>query len=792
MKPDAVVFAGQGAQRAGMAADFHRRWPAARRTFEEASEAVGEDLARVCFEPDERLHRTEYTQPCVLTAEIAIYRVAVAEFGFAPALFGGHSLGEYAALVAAGVLSFVDAVVLVRARAELMAQAVPAGAGAMAALLLGDDDSTDVVRIVRASGAEVVNLNSPSQLVIGGSKESVERARAALAAELSSVNVVELRVSGPFHSSLMRPAESDFALRLAGIAPRLRADRAAAVLSNYTGRFHDQDTLLTNLVRQVAAPVRWIDNMRALVGRAGRIYEIGPRPVLARFFAALGETVPSLVTAADAERELAGYLAPGGPAAPGELIRSVPPASQPQDAAQRLGDPGFRHDHGVRLAYAAGGMWDGISSPELVARLGRAGLLGFLGSAGLDLDRVEADIQRVRSMLPGGAPWGVNVTRDPYDPRAAALLDLLLRLDVRSIEVSGFVEPSDDLVRYRLSGLRPGPDGPAVPARRLLAKVSRPDVAARFLDPPPDPVVRRLLDRGLISAAEAALSGTVPMADDVCAEAEPAGPLDGFSLLPAVLRARAESAGRTPGRRPRVGLAGGLGSPAAVAAAFTLGADFVLTGSVNLCTAEAGASDAVKDLLATAGPEDFTTAPGTGTVEEGGRVAVLRKGGFAAARSAELYQAYQRHRGGAETLDPALRGRLERHLGRSFDEVWAAIGADPGRWEPAVVRRAERDGHARLALLVRWYLVEGRRRAGAGAPADRLDSLIRGGPALGTFNCEVRGTTLADWRRRHVEDVANYLMGHAPAVGAALWDRSRPAPAAGPALELANGKGSSR
>ncbi|WP_330230223.1 thioesterase domain-containing protein [Nocardia sp. NBC_00508] len=294
-----IVFPGQGAQRTGMGADFCAEFPLARDTFAEAGAAVGADLLRICAERDPRLHRTEYTQPCVLTMEIAAYRVLVAECGVRPVAFGGHSLGEYAALVAAGVFDLADGVRLVRTRGALMQRAVPEGEGAMAALILPDIADSEVAELVAAAGAEVANDNSTDQLVISGAADVVAGARAILAERLPDLRFVPLRVSAPFHSRWMRGIEAEFAEHLAACAQRTRADRAVAVTSNYTGEFHRPETLTENLVRQIAAPVRWTDNMRALLRSGTRRYEIGPSAPLSKFFATLNAPVTRIATVGD-------------------------------------------------------------------------------------------------------------------------------------------------------------------------------------------------------------------------------------------------------------------------------------------------------------------------------------------------------------------------------------------------------------------------------------------------------------------------------------------------------------
>jgi malonyl CoA-acyl carrier protein transacylase len=294
-----IVFPGQGAQRTGMGADFCAEYPLARDTFAEASAAVGEDLLRICAERDPRLHRTEYTQPCVLTMEIAAYRVLVTEFGFRPVAFGGHSLGEYAALVAAGVFELADGVRLVRARGALMQRVAPEGAGAMAALILPDIAGSAVAELVAEAGAEVANDNSTDQLVISGAREAVAAARVVLAERHPELRFVPLRVSAPFHSRWMRGIEAEFAGHLTDCAPRIRTERSVTVTSNYTGEFHRPETLAEHLVRQISAPVRWTANMRALLRSGTPRYEVGPSAPLSKFFAALGAPVTRIATVGD-------------------------------------------------------------------------------------------------------------------------------------------------------------------------------------------------------------------------------------------------------------------------------------------------------------------------------------------------------------------------------------------------------------------------------------------------------------------------------------------------------------
>ena len=295
----AVVFPGQGAQKPGMAQDFHDQYETSKKVFDEASEATGVDIAAICFsEEDPRLNLTEFTQPCILTAEIAVYRILEQEHNFKPGFFAGHSLGEYTALVAAGVMNLGEAVQIVRKRGALMQAAVPENVGAMAAIILPGLENTNYAEIIAKHKAEIANINSPEQVVISGSKEAVQAAGQELKevfakpessadedeAANEGIDVRFLTVSAPFHSSLMKKIEPEFADYLKSFSGSFDLSGANKVVSNFTADFHQPDTLLENLVNQISGPVRWVDNMRLLGQHADKIFEVGPNRPLGKFF----------------------------------------------------------------------------------------------------------------------------------------------------------------------------------------------------------------------------------------------------------------------------------------------------------------------------------------------------------------------------------------------------------------------------------------------------------------------------------------------------------------------------
>ena len=279
----ACVFPGQGAQKVGMGKDLADAFPVCRDTFREADDALGESLSTMCFEgPEERLLLTENTQPAILAASVAVYRLA-RQRGIEPSCAAGHSLGEYSAHVAAGTLSFADALRTVRRRGRYMQEAVPVGTGAMAAVLGLDaaivGEACEAASVERGEVVTPANLNAPGQVVIAGHAGAVARA-GELAKTRGARRVIALAVSAPFHCPLMAPAQER-------LAPELRALDAHApafpVVANVDAQPKtDAAGAIEALIRQVSSPVRWEDVVRRLVADGARVFvELGPGTVLA-------------------------------------------------------------------------------------------------------------------------------------------------------------------------------------------------------------------------------------------------------------------------------------------------------------------------------------------------------------------------------------------------------------------------------------------------------------------------------------------------------------------------------
>ena len=447
------------------------------------------------------------------------------------------------------------------------------------------------------------------------------------------------------------------------------------------------------------------------------------------------------------------------------LLAWVPPLLPSQ-----LGAADFLEDYRVDAAYVAGEMANGIASEQLVEAVARAGMLGVFGAAGLPIDRIEQAMERLEQNL-GALPWGVNLIHSPDDPRLeAAAVELFLRRGLKFVSASAYLDLTPPIVRYRLAGIHRNANGQVVVPNRVMAKVSRVEVARKFLEPAPQRFVDALVAEGFLSPEQATLAAQVPMADDLTAEADSGGHTDNrplVLLLPALQALRDEVCGaHAYARRPRIGAAGGLATPASIASAFSMGAAYVVTGSVNQACREAGTSDAVRQLLAQAGPTDVAMAPAADMFEMGVKVQVLTRGTLFAVRASRLYELY-RTVDSLAALPAAVRQELEQKYFRcTLEEAWEGCRSYFASRDPKQLERAEREPKHQLALLFRSYLGQASHWANDGVADRKIDFQVWCGPAMGAFNAWVQGSFLAPWEARRAVAIARNLI-----TGAAVLTR---------------------
>jgi trans-AT polyketide synthase/acyltransferase/oxidoreductase domain-containing protein len=445
------------------------------------------------------------------------------------------------------------------------------------------------------------------------------------------------------------------------------------------------------------------------------------------------------------------------------LVASLPPVYP-----EWLGSPAFLETHAVRFPYVSGAMAHGIASRDLVLAMARAELLAFYGAAGVPLSEVEANVLGIqRELGDRGASWGSDLIHTPHDPSLEdKLVELYLQRQVRRVSASAFMRLTPAVVRYACTGLSLDEDGGILRTNHLFAKLSRPEIARLFMSPAPTEILAVLLRQGALSDQEASLAAHVPLAEDITVEADSGGHTDNrpmTALMPAILQLRAEMQALHRYAQPvRVGAAGGIGTPGSVAAAFSLGASYVMTGSTNQSAVEAKTSDLAKEMLASAELTDVAMAPSPDMFEMGVKVQVLKRGTMFAPRASLLRDLYRTY-GALEEIPADTIARIEREVfQRPLADVWEETRAFFAARAPKEVERADRDAKHKMALVFRWYIGLASHWAIEGVPARKMDYQIWCGPAMGAFNRWVRGSFLADLSNRSVVQIAlNLLEGGA-------------------------------
>ena len=427
-----------------------------------------------------------------------------------------------------------------------------------------------------------------------------------------------------------------------------------------------------------------------------------------------------------------------------------------------LGDDAFKKQHGVRYAYHGGAMANGIASVEMVVALGKAGFLCSFGAAGLVPDVIEDSIRRIQAELPSG-PFAVNLIHAPAEEALErGAVERFLKLGVTTVEASAYIGLTEHIVWYRLAGLSENADGTVHIGHKVIAKVSRTEVGRRFMEPAPQKLVDKLLAQGKITSAQAELSKRVPMADDITAEADSGGHTDNrpfLTLLPSIIALRDEVQAKynfSPSLR--IGAGGGIGTPEAALAAFTMGAAYIVLGSVNQACIEAGASEHTRKLLADVEMADVTMAPSADMFEMGVKLQVVKRGSMFAMRANKLYELYLKY-DSIEAIPALERAKIEKQIfHQNLDEVWTGTMDFFEARDPEMLARAKDSPKRKMALIFRWYLGLSSRWSNIGEKGREMDYQIWAGPSMGAFNSWVKDTYLEEYTQRKVVDVGLHLL----------------------------------
>lgn len=492
------------------------------------------------------------------------------------------------------------------------------------------------------------------------------------------------------------------------------------------------------------------------------------------------ETAYVVVDPATGQRGIASGGAIHTPAANGNGASTGLPVTAilPPLYPEWLGDRSFNEAHGTRFPYVSGAMANGIATTRLVIEMARNGFLGFFGAGGLSYDRVSVAIDELIAALGhDGLPWGCNLIHSPNEPALeAAVADMYIERGVRRVSAAAYMTLTPAVVRYAYSGVTLDASGIVHRPNMVFAKISRPEVARHFMNPAPQQLLDGLVATGKLTAEEARIGSALPVAEDFTVESDSGGHTDNRPLGPlfsAIQAVRDEVQGKRNYARPiRLGAAGGIGTPQAVAAAFALGASYVLTGTVNQACVESGLAADGKEMLAKADIADIAMAPAADMFELGVELQVLKRGTMFAPRAKQLYTLYRSY----PSLDsiPAHEvAELEtRVLGMSIQECWESTRAFWLERDPDQVAKAEADPRHKMALTFRSYLGLSSRWAIDGHQPRRMDYQIWCGPAMGAFNAWTQGSFLAEPENRSVVQVGLNLMEGAAVITRAHQFRS--------------------
>lgn len=432
----------------------------------------------------------------------------------------------------------------------------------------------------------------------------------------------------------------------------------------------------------------------------------------------------------------------------------------PNITSEDLGSEEFKKVYGLKYAYYAGAMAGGISSARMCIQLGKSGFMGSYGSGGQSIEEVEDAIDCIQRELPQG-PYLINLLANPQNSEQEfRFVEMLVNKHVNAIEASAFVKPTSAIVYYRLKGAKLDGDGNVIVKHHIIAKLSREEVARYFLERPEPAIVRQLKESKLLTEEEALCGEKVSLADDITVEADSGGHTDNrplISMFPAMLKLR-DFVQKDMPVKTRMGAAGGIASGVSCLCAFSMGADYVVTGSVNQSCVEAGTSDYVKSLLAKVKMADTIMCPSADMFESGSRVQVLKCSTMFGMRAQKLFQYYSNYPD-YESIPSKDREMIEKRiLQSSFDDIWKSTKEFFQERNPKMKELAEKNPKMKMALVFRWYLGKASGWAITDNKDRRADMQIWCGQSMGAFNLEVQGTKYEEAENRKVSEIADYIM----------------------------------
>lgn len=436
----------------------------------------------------------------------------------------------------------------------------------------------------------------------------------------------------------------------------------------------------------------------------------------------------------------------------------------PATPLESLGNRDFCRDLGLRLPLIAGAMANGIASEDLVESLAAENLLGVFGAAGLSINRIREAVQRLKANL-ASKPFGVNLIHNPSEPHWEwDLVKLLVEEDIQIVEASAFMKLTLPLVYYRVKGIHRDDNGQIVAPNKIIAKASRVEIAEKFFSPPPEAMLRSLYEDGYISAAEANLAQEIPVAQYLTAEADSGGHTDNrpaLTMFP-IMKALKDRLQNLYDYEAKLclGMAGGISTPSSAASAFSMGAAYIMLGSVMQSCVESGTSKKVKQTLSQVSQADVLMAPAADMFEMGVQVQVLKKGTMFPMRAKKLFEIYKTY-ASIEDIPAADRATLEGQIFRkSLDDVWKETKEFFQERDPDKLEYCEDNPKLKMALVFRWYLGLASKWANEGMDGREMDYQVWCGSAMGAFNEWAKGSFLEKPEERRAPLVAmNLFLG---------------------------------
>ena len=438
----------------------------------------------------------------------------------------------------------------------------------------------------------------------------------------------------------------------------------------------------------------------------------------------------------------------------------------PVSSPRQLGDISFCEDHGLRFPYMCGAMANGIASVELVEAATNAGLLASFGAAGLTLPEIENAAKYLTETL-GSKPFCFNLIFSPNEKgHEDAVVSLYIKYGIRLVEASAYMKLTLPAVRYRVHGIHRNADGEIETPNRIIAKASRIEVATKWFSPPPEKMLAQLISSGDITEEQATLAAQIPVAQDLTVEADSGGHTDNrpaITLLPTIIALRDRLQKEFNYTMPlRVGAAGGIATPASAAAAFSMGAAYIVTGTVNQACVESASSDIVRKMLAEAQQADVTMAPAVDMFEMGVKLQVLKRGTMFAMRGNKLYELYRAY-DSIDAIPEKEKQAVEKSIFKApLNDIWQLTRDFFNERNPEQIVKAEQDPKHKMALIFRWYLGLSSRWANVGEESRQVDYQVWCGPSMGAFNEWSKDSFMAEPANRTIASVAmNLLYGAA-------------------------------